>query len=818
MNDQTSRPITGEKLSAFAFQDAWKPLDRGPEVQEMLDRIALQSRKIEVLERILTGLQTGDDEHPDVVRLQPGLQNTARLAEAPARRRLPTPPWWPARQQPSYALEPSPGAQCFHLKGSGAKVLGIAVFGLSGAQIEKEVARIARQQLQLGDFIPVFLTDAKDHEVFRRHHYVFEYFPSVSGHNGAIDTDVIQPRLDLIEEKWGVDLFINLGLPRGELVRRDTRPLRERYLLAKAHFLAQRYGHAKRLMSGFTDALNAEARYRVHGRPIDNPRASIIVVSHIDHPGVKDGLASIAAQIAGRDIEIILVDNGNGALGSHGKKLFKNFGLAEPGFNSGCSAARNVGAHFARGPYLIFLDDDGIATEGCVEALLLGAAETKAVSVRGKVLPITAPERTGTHYDLGPARIPALNTTEGVSAWARKPFVDAGGFDPLLAGHEGVELCSRMWRFHGPAGFIYEPSAVLLHDYAPDANSSESKKQRYRANTGYLDSLGTRWKDINAGHHRLISDPLLGYLAMRKPEGRADCERRSVSILTTAKDGMRFLEEYSKSLRAQTDGDFEIIFVDDHSQDGTEREIRRLWNGDERMKVFASPGFGRGAALNCAMSHAAGDICLIADVDDLSVPERVTLTRNYFAENPEMDCLSFVAFNETNPFRLGPPRSLFVEDVSVRSLFGMPVSFPTFAFIRQKFEHPFNEELKGGIDCDWMFRRSEIAPLKGKIVFFPAVYYREHEGQITATRKGTQLDVRKQAIAASYARVLGELTPVDLETIHVLTDTRQATQPAKAHIVKWVAAFLQANRKAPVFDPGMLDEAMFEAVREIKVI
>ena len=818
MNDQTSRPITGEKLSAFAFQDAWKPLDRGPEVQEMLDRIALQSRKIEVLERILTGLQTGDDQHPDVVRLQPGLRNTARLAEAPARRRLPAPPWWPARQQPSYALEPSPGAQCFHLKGSGAKVLGIAVFGLSGAQIEKEVARIARQQLQLGDFIPVFLTDAKDHEVFRRHHYVFEYFPSVSGHNGAIDTGVIQPRLDLIEEKWGVDLFINLGLPRGELIRRDTRPLRERYLLAKAHFLAQRYGHAKRLLTGFTESLNAEAKYKLHGRQIRNPRASVIVVSHADSPGVVQGLSSIAAQVANTDIEVILVDNGNDALGFHGKKLFKSFGLVEPGFNSGPSAARNVGAHFAKSPYLVFLDDDGISGEGCVEALLQCIVETKAVAVRGKVVPRTSPELTAPHYDLGPARLPVLPTTEGISIWARKPFLEAGGYDPLLYGHEGVELSSRMWRFFGPSGFIYEPSAVLYHDYASDSRASEAKKKKYLAYSGYIDTLGHRYKDINACQNRFVSDPMLGYLAMRKPQGKTGAPHRSVSIITTAKNGLRFLDEYSKSLRAQTDNDFEVIFVDDHSLDGTGQEIRRLWAGDGRMKVFTNIGGGRGAALNCALGQASGDICMIADVDDLSVPERVTLTRNFFAENDALECMSFVAFNETSPFRLGPPRSLFVEDVSVRKLFGMPVSFPSFAFVRKNFTIPFNEELKGGIDCDWMFRRSEIAPLKGKIVFFPAVYYREHEGQITATRKGTQLDVRKQAIAASYARVLGELTPVDLETIHVLTDTRQATQPAKARIVKWVAAFLQANRKAPVFDPGMLDEAMFEAVREIKVI
>ena len=53
---------------------------------------------------------------------------------------------------------------------------------------------------------------------------------------------------------------------------------------------------------------------------------------------------------------------------------------------------------------------------------------------------------------------------------------------------------------------------------------------------------------------------------------------------------------------------------------------------------------GRGAALNTALRHARVDLCLIADVDDLSIPVRIEMTRNYFASNPQADCMSFVAF------------------------------------------------------------------------------------------------------------------------------------------------------------------------------
>ncbi len=817
MNDQSKRLLGVEKIDAFSIASPWKPQERDPEVQELLDRITLQSRKIEALEKIVSDVAGGKDEI-EVVRLAPKLKGLQKLANVAQRRNFRTPPWWPARAEPDYAMEPSPGAQCFNLRGAGAKIIAFAVFGLWGDKLEAEVSRIAKKQLELGDFIPLFLTDTTDHAVFRRHQYVFEYFPHQGKPGQQIDLAAIQPRLAFIENKWGVDLFINVGEPRGAWIRQDTQPLRERYILAKAHFLAGRYEHAKRLMKGFCEALCAEATYTFHGKKLRDPKASIVIVSHRDHAGVGTGLASIATQVAKKNIEIILVDNGNESLLQHGRKLFGSFGLAEPGFNSGCSAARNVGAHFAIAEHVIFLDDDGITDSACIDALLRCVAETGAVAVRGKVKPITSPELTGTHYDLGPARVPALATTEGVSIWARKPFIEAGGFDPLLAGHEGVELCSRMWKFHGPAGFLYEPDAVLLHDYAPSGDASEAKKQRYRANNGYLASLNTRYQDINAGQNRFISDSLLGYLVMQRPKGAETGQHRSLSIITTAKNGIRFLSDYTRSLKGQTDRDFEVIFVDDHSNDSTLGEITRLWDEDSRIKILTNDGHGRGAALNTAMRHAAGDLCIIADVDDISVPDRVAMTRAFFAGNPDADCLSFVAFNETNSFRLGPPRSLFVDDVSVRQLFGMPVSFPTFAFMRKDFSHSFDETLKGGIDCDWLFRRADERPLKGKVVFFPAVYYREHEGQITSTRKGTQLDVRKRAILATYTKVIGELTSYDLDCIDILTLSKQASATVKGHLGRWVTAFLQKNRAKGVLEPRLLDEAMFEAFREVKVI
>src|SRR5207237_1158873 len=104
-----------------------------------------------------------------------------------------------------------------------------------------------------------------------------------------------------------------------------------------------------------------------------------------------------------------------------------------------------------------------------------------------------------------------------------------------------------------------------------------------------------------------------------------------------------------------------------------------------------------------------------------------------------------------------------------------PVSFPAFAFRRNALTLPFSEDLRAGIDCDWLYRNCERQQLRGKVVYWPAVYYREHEGQITAKRRDTQMKVRRDAIRGAFAWILGELNDYDRDCIAIISETRQAT-------------------------------------------
>src|SRR5437660_12446071 len=61
--------------------------------------------------------------------------------------------------------------------------------------------------------------------------------------------------------------------------------------------------------------------------------------------------------------------------------------------------------------------------------------------------------------------------------------------------------------------------------------------------------------------------------------------------------------------------DFELIIVDDGSTDGT-REILRGSSFDDQVRLFEHPeNQGKGAAIQTALSHAAGEYSAIFDAD-----------------------------------------------------------------------------------------------------------------------------------------------------------------------------------------------------------
>ena len=107
-----------------------------------------------------------------------------------------------------------------------------------------------------------------------------------------------------------------------------------------------------------------------------------------------------------------------------------------------------------------------------------------------------------------------------------------------------------------------------------------------------------------------------------------------VSVVMAVKNGERFLEKSVRSILAQTLRNFELIVVDDGSNDRTAEILDRF--GDVRMKIVTQPNRGLAASLNRGVSLARTDVIARMDADDVAMPERLEKQLEFLRSNPDV--------------------------------------------------------------------------------------------------------------------------------------------------------------------------------------
>lgn len=590
--------------------------------------------------------------------------------------------------------------------------------------------------------------------------------------------------------------------------------LRTAFELANAKRDSGDFAQAAALAEGLSERLFQASSCRVHGDPIKSPEVSVIVVSYEPSPLLAECLRAIKSDCRDLRSEIVLVDNGNPETEAVGEQALGRFAFVKAPFPVGASAGRNIGTMVANAPHMVFIDDDGVIEPGAIRGLLMAHRNTGAAVIRGRVIPLTMPrEDAPAHYDLGTRPCPSFMTCEGISFVQKDVFQMLGGFDPLLYGHEGIEFCGRAYRFLGPTAFLYEPGATLRHDFAVGDERLARKLERHSKMAEYVTAITPQALGL---HHRLKDQTDASSISLHN----LSCRRRPddtpskdpVSIITTAFNAEAFLHDYTISWQNQTHGDFEIIFVDDGSTDATLETLRSLWQGDGRLRIVETEHSGRGDSLNTALRHATHDVCLIADADDISRPDRIEETLNHF-QSDQADFISFITYNEDAPFRQGGfPRDFDLNDMPIRSLFGMPGQFPTYAFRKSAFSEEFSIGLAGGVDCDWLTRNLGAKPnLRGTLLPIPMVYYRRSPGQISAKHSTVQKTARKQLIEQSFGRLIGALSDEDRSMIEVVSDQIAIGRTKRAELASWVAALAASNDEKQVYDPISFRRAVFAA-------
>ena len=115
----------------------------------------------------------------------------------------------------------------------------------------------------------------------------------------------------------------------------------------------------------------------------------------------------------------------------------------------------------------------------------------------------------------------------------------------------------------------------------------------------------------------------------------------SVSVLVPVYNNAHSIEELHRRVSGTLEAagrQFEIIFVNDGSSDGSLVALRRLAEQDPRCVVLSlSRNFGQHPAINAGLRRATGDITVLMDADLQDRPEEMPRLLQLLDEDPEID-------------------------------------------------------------------------------------------------------------------------------------------------------------------------------------
>jgi glycosyltransferase involved in cell wall biosynthesis len=107
-----------------------------------------------------------------------------------------------------------------------------------------------------------------------------------------------------------------------------------------------------------------------------------------------------------------------------------------------------------------------------------------------------------------------------------------------------------------------------------------------------------------------------------------------ISCILPVYNGEKYLAEAIRSIFDQSFGDFELIVIDDGSNDSTPAILEELKREDSRLRVLSQPNGGIVSALNNGLAAARGEYVARMDADDIALPNRFAFQIDYLDSNP----------------------------------------------------------------------------------------------------------------------------------------------------------------------------------------
>ncbi|MDE2416588.1 MAG: glycosyltransferase family 2 protein [Burkholderiales bacterium] len=208
-----------------------------------------------------------------------------------------------------------------------------------------------------------------------------------------------------------------------------------------------------------------------------------------------------------------------------------------------------------------------------------------------------------------------------------------------------------------------------------------------------------------------------------------------VSVLMAVFNTASYLQEALTSISGQSFADFELIVVDDGSNDGSTQILRAFAATEPRMRLIVRENRGLISTRNELLQAANGELIAWMDSDDYSSTNRLALQVARFDAEPDLVCLGgFAQCIDPNGEYLNVERyPLEHQEILAEQQKGGAMRFPTTMMRRDAALRAggFREPFRIGEDFDLFLRLSEA----GQMANLPGViyFYRQHLSSVCST-------------------------------------------------------------------------------------
>lgn len=228
-----------------------------------------------------------------------------------------------------------------------------------------------------------------------------------------------------------------------------------------------------------------------------------------------------------------------------------------------------------------------------------------------------------------------------------------------------------------------------------------------------------------------------------------------VSVVMPVYNASRYIGQAVQSILDQSFREFELIVVDDGSDDGTAEVVRRLAAADPRVRVLSQSNSGVSAAANAGIREATGEFVARMDADDVALPDRLALQVAYMQTNPHVVCLggAFEVMDARGRVLtcLYPPLTHSrIDSLLMRG--HCAITQPTALMRREALERVggYDSSYVQAEDLDLWLRLGETGTLANLSV--PVIRYRLLATSLSGANRAQQREAAMQACVSAWRR------------------------------------------------------------------